>query len=118
MGVRLEGDEEVLARLAAEFAKMKKNQLQAMHEIGAHLHEKAFENTPFKTGALRNSIYFVAVQVGNVIIGELGADTPYAYVQHEREDYEHEVGKAGYLTKTITEEEPVLIQIIYKWMKL
>ena len=56
----------------------------------------ARRRTPFKTGALRRSIYVVRPRIGNATT-EIGYSAPYAIFVHERTELRHSVGQAKFL---------------------
>ena len=80
----------------------------AVRDVATDLAAQGSERAPIKTGALRGSIDPDVEFKIDMVKGEIRLDviaaTPYALIQHEREDFNHPLGgEAKYLTKPMAE---------------
>lgn len=76
---------------------------------------------PLDQGPLRESASIVPAVGsgnGNVTEGMLVFDTPYAVVQHERMDYQHDQGQAKYLSEPAAEYDGVMKGMIAKAIRI
>lgn len=95
-----------LQDLLTKMTKLARDGMRAgLHEAASDIMDEAKERAPLDMGDLRGSGYVGhPKQEGTEIsvpIGFGGPAAPYAVVQHEREDFNHDVGEAKYLEKAI-----------------
>lgn len=83
----------------------------AIQDVAQDVASQGSLRAPFEFGVLRASIYaetaFKIDEIKKRITVNVVARTPYAFVQHEREDFNHpRGGEAKYLTKPFQERLP------------
>lgn len=100
-GIRIKGMKELRARLEKLKADARLAVDRAVYVAGNAVMTEAKQRAPVDFGTLRNSGYVTLPQEGKVEVGFGGAAKEYALVQHEREDFHHEVGEAKFLENAI-----------------
>jgi len=109
-------------------ASLKEAMVEGLTSAAVWLAKLASDDAPIETGLLRasgsvwlnnNRIYITGggTHPSHVDTGELEAiiifNTPYAFIQDTEEDYEHpRGGRAGYLTRNLTENQTLLEEMM------
>ena len=98
------------ARLRFLRLKFDQASAAALYMIAQNVLTNAIRRAPMDTGTLRGSGYVTLPidegGISGVTIGFGGAAGAYAMEQHERLDFNHEVGEAKFLEKAINEVRP------------
>jgi hypothetical protein len=119
--VRLEGVEEMKARLLRLAAEAPKEVGRALYEEAKIEEKESRERTPVLTGALRASHETSKPRIDrdiSVTIRVGGPSAPYALPVHENLDAFHKVGQAKFLESTLLESAPYMAQRIAKRIDL
>ena len=101
---------------------------KALNRIGADLTGKAQRLAPKDTGALRASAEWEVEGANSFGTGSIGPrysdmsvrvrfSTPYAKVQHENENYQHNIGQAQYLAEPLRQNTGIYKRYIEQMIK-
>ncbi len=94
---RVKLDKEKVLRMSKAAAK------KGLHDALDHLASVSKEQVPLDQGPLRNSCYVDVASDGRS--GTVSYDTPYAVMQHEHTEYQHQRGrKAKYLEDPVNDK--------------
>lgn len=103
--IKWEGEQEMMALLATVTKAGQKGMRTGLYAVASDIMEDAKERAPKDTGDLRGSGYVDRPKTEggetSVELGFGGPSAPYAVIQHEREDFNHDIGEAKYLEKAI-----------------
>lgn len=100
-GYELEGLKEAQRKMEKAIQGIVNKSERAIQDVCLDLLNESKQLAPLDTGELRASGYTEFADLPEGYVGEVGFGTPYAAVQHEELEYEHEHGQAKYLEQPL-----------------
>lgn len=92
--------------------KKSKALIRGLKKAGNHIKKESQKLVPVDTGALKKSVRVEIHDLGHTAEVEVSYNTPYALVQHENLEYNHQVGQAKYLEQPMRTERKIVMGMI------